>query len=148
MSDSIDPFDAMYTQRAIREFKPDRVPDELLHRLIEAATKAPSGANRQRWRFLVIKDADLKRRIGEYYQESWRVAYGDQLDPPAGISRRAWEGAHFLGGNMHETPVLILACIEHAGHDDPWFVYLPGGSEPSAGGARSRARQRHDYAPW
>ena len=115
MSDSIDLFEAMYTQRAVRQFQPDPVPDELLHRLIEAATKAPSGANRQLWRFLVIKDTDLKRRISEYYQKSWDSAYGDQQDPPAGISRRAWEGAHYLGAHMHETPVLILACIEHDG---------------------------------
>ena len=70
MPEEIGLFEAIYSQRAIREFKPDPVPDELIHRLIESATKAPSGSNRQGWKFLVIRDADLKRRIGEYYNRA------------------------------------------------------------------------------
>ena len=65
MADDIGLFDAIYTQRAIRQFKGDPVPDELIHRLIEAATKAPSGANRQPWRFLVIRPEETKRRIAD-----------------------------------------------------------------------------------
>lgn len=38
-------FDAIYTQRAIRDLKPDPVPDDLIWKMIEAATKAPSGGN-------------------------------------------------------------------------------------------------------
>ncbi len=47
MPEEIGLFEGIYSQRAIREFKPDPVPDELIHKLIEAATKAPSGSNRQ-----------------------------------------------------------------------------------------------------
>ena len=54
MSEEIGLFEAIYTQRAIRELKPDPVSDELVHKLIESATKAPSGGNRQPWRFIVI----------------------------------------------------------------------------------------------
>ncbi len=67
-------FDAIYRQRAIRQFKPDPVPDELVHKLIEAGTKAPSGGNRQPWKFLVIRDVELKRRIGEYYRLAFEAA--------------------------------------------------------------------------
>ena len=44
MPEDIGLFDALYSQRAIRYFKPDAVPDELVHKLIEAATKAPAAA--------------------------------------------------------------------------------------------------------
>ena len=40
MPDDIGLFEAIYSQRAIRYFKPDPVPDELIHKLIEAGTKA------------------------------------------------------------------------------------------------------------
>ncbi len=42
MAREIGLFEAIYRQRAIRQFKPDPVPDELVNKLIEAATKAPS----------------------------------------------------------------------------------------------------------
>jgi len=70
MPEEIGLFEAIYSQRAIREFKPDPVPDELIHKLIEAATKAPSGSDRQGWNFLVIRDVELKRRIGEFYNRA------------------------------------------------------------------------------
>ena len=57
MPEEIGLFEAIETQRAIRHFKPDTVPDEDIDRLIYAATKAPSGANRQPWKFIVIRDS-------------------------------------------------------------------------------------------
>ena len=52
MSEEIGLFEAMHSQRAIRYFKPDPVPDDLIRRLLEAAIHAPSGANRQQWAFV------------------------------------------------------------------------------------------------
>ena len=57
MPEKIGLFEAMYSQRAIRLLKPDPVPEELVKKLVEAATKAPSGANTQPWRFRVDGDA-------------------------------------------------------------------------------------------
>ena len=48
--------EAMRTQRAVRRLKPDPVDDELVLRLIELATKAPSGSNQQNWEFVVVRD--------------------------------------------------------------------------------------------
>ena len=81
MSEEIGLFEAMYTQRAIRHYKLDPVPDELIRKLIEAASKAPSGANSQRWHFVGIRDADTKRRIGSYYSRSWHAADGSPDSP-------------------------------------------------------------------
>src|SRR4051794_35734080 len=58
-----DLWEAMYTQRAIRYWEDRPVPDELLRRVVEAATRAPSGSNKQPWRFLVVRDAERRRRI-------------------------------------------------------------------------------------
>ncbi|MFC1977068.1 nitroreductase family protein [Chloroflexota bacterium] len=50
-------------RRSIRKFKPDPVPDELINQMLEAARLAPSGTNRQPWRFQIVKDPTLKERI-------------------------------------------------------------------------------------
>ena len=63
-------FEAIYTQRALRRLKPDPVSDDLIHKVIEAATKAPSGSNAQDWHFLVIRDPDTKKKLAQFYAES------------------------------------------------------------------------------
>lgn len=115
MPDEIGLFEAMYTQRAIRHYKLDPVPDELIHKLIEAASKAPSGGNSQKWHFVVIRNADTKRRIGEYYWQSWEAAYGSQAATPPTIQPHVKASATHLAEHMLEAPVLIMACIEHDG---------------------------------
>ena len=115
MPEEIGLFEAIETQRAIRRFKPDAVPDEDIDRLIYAATKAPSGANRQPWKFIVIRDSVLKRSIGDLYIRSWTASYGERADPPPVIQPRVRASAAHLAEHIHEVPVLILACIEHDG---------------------------------
>ena len=115
MPSEIGLFEAIHTQRAIRKFKPDPVPDEMIRKLIESATKAPSGANRQHWRFIVIREPELRRRIGEYYLRAWQAAYENQTGPPPKIQSSVRASAADLAHHMHEVPVMILACIEHDG---------------------------------
>ena len=50
-------------RRSIRKFKPDPVPEEIIDKMLEAARLAPSGSNRQPWRFQLIKDQELKKKI-------------------------------------------------------------------------------------
>jgi nitroreductase len=114
MPEEIGLFEAMYSQRAIREFKPDPVPDELVRRLIEAATKAPSGSNRQDWRFLVIRDSETKRKIGEYYNQARSSRYGAGA-PPSNVPARRRAASDYMAEHLHDVPVLILACIQHNG---------------------------------
>src|SRR5262250_2560484 len=47
-------YEAMRTTRAVRRLRPDPVPDAVLRRVIEAATWAPTGGNRQPWRVIVV----------------------------------------------------------------------------------------------
>ncbi len=58
-------FDAIRTRRSIRSYKKDPVPEELVREILDAARWAPSGKNRQHWHFIVIKDEDLKKEVGE-----------------------------------------------------------------------------------
>ena len=57
--------EAVATRRSIRKFKPDPIPRELVDQLLDAARLAPSAGNRQPWRFQVVTDTDLRKRIFE-----------------------------------------------------------------------------------
>jgi len=57
-------WEAIQGRRSIRAFKPDPIPEELLRNLIlRAAIWAPTGGNAQTWRFAVVTDPDLIRKI-------------------------------------------------------------------------------------
>ena len=57
-------WDAIFTQRAIRYWQDKPVPRELLERIIQAASKAPSGSNLQPWMFVVVDDEQKRKEIG------------------------------------------------------------------------------------
>lgn len=115
MTEEIGLFAAIGSQRAIRYFKPDAVPDEMIRRLIEAGTKAPSGGNRQGWKFIAVTDQALKDKIGEYYEQGWEHAYGALNPAPAELQPRVRRSAEHLARTMAQAPVLIVACIGHDG---------------------------------
>ena len=58
-------FDAIRTRRSIRKYKSEPIPDKKLRTILEAARLAPSAANRQPWRFVVIQDVDRKKALAK-----------------------------------------------------------------------------------
>jgi nitroreductase len=62
--------------RAMRRLKPDPVPDELIKKILQAAQWAPSGGNTQRWRFLVVKDPEIKKKVQVYYKRLYDETVG------------------------------------------------------------------------
>ena len=61
----MDVYDAVLSRLTVREFKPDPVPDEVIHKLLEAGRLSPSSQNLQPWHFVVIRDGDTIRRLGD-----------------------------------------------------------------------------------
>ena len=59
----MDAFELIKTRRSIRKFTDKPVPDNVIDRIMEAGTWAPSGLNNQPWKFAVIKDSDLKKEV-------------------------------------------------------------------------------------
>ena len=105
-------FDAMHTQRAIRRFTDDPVSDAVIQRILEAAVRAPSGRNTQPWRFIVIRDAPTKQKIGEYYRRACEKA-GIGQEPIPGLSKKVNESVAHLANHMGDAPVLMLVCYEY-----------------------------------
>ena len=75
-------FDVVRSQRGIRYYKPDPVPDEAVEQILRVAVRAPSGSNKQPWRFIVIRDAAVKRELGRLYLEG-QDARGYSSSTPA-----------------------------------------------------------------
>ena len=59
----MDVFRAIEKRRSIRSYRSDRVPDEALNKVLDAARWAPSAGNRQPWDFIVVSDSEVKRYL-------------------------------------------------------------------------------------
>jgi nitroreductase len=59
----MDVYEAIQKRRSVREYKPDPVPEDVLRRLLNAVRLAPSGANRQPWKFIVVTDPDIRAQL-------------------------------------------------------------------------------------
>ena len=75
---------------------------------MEAATSAPNAGNRQQWRFLVIRDREAKRRLGEWYLQAWTETVSRIGEMG---STQPYRSGGVLGEQMENIPVLVLACI-------------------------------------
>ena len=71
----------IYSRRSIRDYLPDDIPDDVVRELIRAATYAPSAANMQPWRFVVIKNRELIAKLSARAKELWMVQAGRSNRP-------------------------------------------------------------------
>ena len=114
-------FEIMQTTRSMRRLKPDPVPPALIRKILEAGTSAPSGGNMQRWRFLVVRDPEIKKTVGSYYKRAWdevgspryRAGEAAPSTSPERFSRML-DAAQYLADHIHEAPVWIIPCMQGA----------------------------------
>jgi len=102
--------EAIRTRRSIRKYKADPIDDKALEAVLEAAHWAPSWANTQCWRFIVVRDGDIKSRLANTLNAT---------NPAMDAIRNA--------------PVVIVACAElgKSGYDNgvlatdkgDWFMF-------------------------
>jgi nitroreductase len=113
--------EGLATTRAIRRYTDDPVPDEALQAMLFAASRAPTGSNSQRFRFIVLRDGPTaeaaKRLIGDSARAAWahmraRDGYDDRSGtvPDSPKARMARTLQHFVD-NFDRVPVLILPCL-------------------------------------
>lgn len=133
MADRLDPgfFATVYTTRALRRFRPDPIPDEALFQVLDAAVRAPSGHNAQDWRFLLVRDADDKRRLREWGQEAWRTYRPEWAEEPSGIddldrtARLSWRSVEHLVHHLDTAPVIVVVCGLRGRHSTPGGSAFP-----------------------
>jgi iodotyrosine deiodinase len=100
--------ETMRRRRTIREFSDRAVPREVIESCLLAAGTAPNGANRQPWRFVVVGDAALKKRIRDEAEVEERAFY-------SGKAPKEWiEALEHLGTDEHKP------FLERA----PWLIAI------------------------
>jgi coenzyme F420-0:L-glutamate ligase/coenzyme F420-1:gamma-L-glutamate ligase len=68
---SLNLFDIIKNRRSVKEYSPKEVSKEVLFRILEAGTRAPSAHNAQPWRFIVIRNSALKQKLAEDMASRW-----------------------------------------------------------------------------
>ncbi|MEZ5234101.1 MAG: nitroreductase family protein [Acidimicrobiales bacterium] len=117
----MDLLEGLATTRAIRRYQPDPIPEEDLARILFAATRAPSGSNRQGFRFVVLRDGpkaqEARRLLGQGARTIWEAKRvndgydrGTGADDDSPKARMARTMEHFTS-HFHEAPVIVLAAL-------------------------------------
>ncbi len=119
----------MATTRAIRRYRPDPIPDADLGRILWHATRAPSGSNRQPFRFLVLRQGPAAREARSVLGEGFRAAWGTKASsdgyqegsgarPDSPKARMAATMQHFVD-HVEEVPAIVLATYGRHRAADP-----------------------------
>jgi nitroreductase len=103
------------TTRAVRRLRPDPVPLALIRKVCEAGTFAPSGGNRQPWKFIAVLDAERRAWVAERYRKIFHAYISPAVEaakapdfPEAG--RRNQRAAIHLADHLHEAPVHLFVA--------------------------------------
>jgi nitroreductase len=108
------------TTRAVRKrLDFDReVAKETVEECLELALQAPTGGNAQSWAWVMVRDPEIKRKIGDHYRSFFAV-YRENLenthaagDPRSIHWERMLESGSYLAENIHRAPWLVVPCIE------------------------------------
>jgi nitroreductase len=122
---------ALRSTGAVRDFRPDPVPDAVVHQLLDTARFAPNGGNRQAWHVIVVRDPAIKEGLRDLYLPGW-YEYLPQMEAgltpfaavtdheaeraararaPEVAARLADQGPGFAE-NFHHSPVLLVLLAD------------------------------------
>jgi nitroreductase len=96
------------------------VPLEVILECLNLAIQAPTGSNSQTWRWIVVLDAELRRRLAELYRGSDAPRRTTPAMPESPQQRRVMESAAYLMEHMHEVPAMVVPCVLDAGGAAGW----------------------------
>jgi nitroreductase len=130
----VDFFETVTTTRAIRRYTTDPIPEADLAQMLFAATRAPSGSNRQPFRFLVLRGGPraitARALLGETFRSMWNgkraedgYDRGSGTDASSPKARMADSMQHFVD-HFEAAPVVVLGCMVRYHAPDP----VEGGS--------------------
>ncbi len=108
-------FDLVGNVRAMRRLKPDPIPDELLWKVLNAGVQAPSGQNKQPWKFVLLRDPERKRWFADRYAHAFETRFGMARDPAERREVREkgqLAALYYQIDHLHEAPVILLVCGE------------------------------------
>jgi nitroreductase len=130
MTGDLSLYEGLVTTRAIRRYTKEPVSEDDLRAVLFAATRAPSGSNRQPFRFIVLRDGPSARQARSLLAEAARRAWvgkersdgygqgsGAQGDSPKARMARTMRR---FAETFEQTPVVVLGCLER--YRDPTVI--------------------------
>ena len=119
----MDVYEAIRRRVAVKEFKPDPIPDATLRKILLAARWAPSQRNRQPWHFVVVRDPETRAKLASLTSSGPFIA-----EAPVAIAV-AIDGARmpqFEAGRAMENMVLTAWAedynnVRHGFQDSPYL---------------------------
>ena len=120
MTDPLGLLEGLATTRAIRRYTDDPIPDDDLEAILWHAARAPSGSNRQPFRFLVLRDGPngraAKSLLGSAFRDGWNAKREHDGYRP---SRFADSMQHYVD-HFEQTPVVVLVCLDRYRSASPY----------------------------
>jgi len=106
----MDVYEAIRTRQSIRRYKDAPVPDDVLHRVLDAARLAPSAGNKQPWRFVVVREAAVREQLAKAANGQAWIA-----DAPITIAACGWKDRAYggMGGYWNALPVDVAIAFDH-----------------------------------
>lgn len=101
-------YEAIRTRKSVRAYLDKQIPDNVLHRVLEAARLAPSASNRQEWRFVVVRNAETKRSLAA-------IADGQDFiaDAAAILVRCGIDDGKIMRCGQRACPIDVAIAIDH-----------------------------------
>ena len=87
------------------------VPRDVLIECIEIAHQSPTGSNSQRWRWMIIEDADKRQAIADIYKRNFDAYAGDNEFEPGSQQDRVHRSAVHLAEHLAEVPVHVIPLL-------------------------------------
>nr|WP_244251975.1 nitroreductase family protein [Micromonospora antibiotica] len=115
--------DRMAGRRSVRDFAPDPIPEGVIEAAVRAASTAPSGANVQPWRFVVLTDPARKRRLRAAAEAEERDFY-QRRAPQEWLGAIAQLGTDWEKPFLETAPAVIVVFEVHQGPHSPKPYYV------------------------
>ncbi|MEL7157502.1 MAG: nitroreductase family protein [Actinomycetota bacterium] len=111
------------TTRAVRkrlDFERD-VPDDVLLECLQLAVQAPTGSNRQGWRWMVVRDQAKKQGLADLYRQAGGAYLKEAAKTVEAGSQtgRVMDSANFLADRLQDVPVMVIPMIVGRVEDNP-----------------------------
>jgi len=99
-------YKVLKTRRSVRNYLPDTIPDEALDRVMEAVRMAPSGSNKQPWKFIIVTDPEVKEKLQKACKNQPFISQA-----PAAIVACGYDVNYNRGGYMGDKTFLVDVSI-------------------------------------
>jgi nitroreductase len=103
-------FEAIRTRRSVRQYSSRAIPAEVMERMCQALRYAPSACNFQPWRFILVTDAELRRKVAQAANGQKWMAEAPVTVVGCGLPEQAYK---HMGGYGNSSEIDVTIALDH-----------------------------------